>query len=76
MSYYLRYEKNWESTYRLTDTTPFYPNHFGPTAEIYLQAVYASNSKGRYPGKYRQMIAEGNNKIRFSITLNFYRINL
>ena len=69
--HYYSYEKNWESTYRLTDTTSFYPNHFGPKAEIFLEAHYDTNIPIRYPGHYRQMIAGGKNcKITLHLTFN------
>ena len=51
-------QKNWESTYRLTDTTPFYPNHLGSDAEFYLNAVNNTSST-QTPGNYLQMITEG-----------------
>ena len=54
-----RYEKNWESTYRLTDTTPFYPYHFGSKTDFYLRIVENTRNTSQTPGHYRQMITEG-----------------
>ena len=51
--------KNWKSTYRLTETTPFYPNHFGSEADFYLRIDDNTNKTSRTPGHYRQMITEG-----------------
>ena len=56
-SYYFSYEKNWESTYRLTDTTSVYPKHIDPSSDIVLDVNYSGNV--RHPGHLRQMIAEG-----------------
>jgi len=53
------YQKNWESTYRLTDTTPFYPYHFGPETDFYLSIGNNTRNTSRTPGHYRQMITEG-----------------
>jgi len=53
------YQKSWESTYRLTDTTPFYPNHFGSETDFYLKVVKNTSNNLRTPGHFRQMITEG-----------------
>ena len=59
LTFYHRYMKNWESTYRLTETTPFFPNHLGSEADFFLRIDDNTSNTSRTPGHYRQMITEG-----------------